>query len=196
MTATAEIAIRSATDRLKAARAGVADMQAGPDRYQSGMMNAVMLGRTITIALQNMRGSVEGFDEWYQPHQDEMKSDDTMRFFIDLRNRLEKQAITPTYSGVELRGTGNLLRAFGPPPPGAKGQFIGDRYGRSGWVIVLPDGSEDEYFVSLPKHMVSTEVYFDTEIPELKGIDPIVAITRYLDRLETLISDARSRFLS
>ena len=37
------------------------------------------------------------------------------------------------------------LTRFGPPPPNAKGFFIGDNLGGSGWEVKLPDGSIEKY---------------------------------------------------
>jgi hypothetical protein len=52
--ATAEQAIQSAKDRLATARFGLADMD-DPKRARSGLYNAVVFGRMVTFALQNMQ---------------------------------------------------------------------------------------------------------------------------------------------
>ncbi len=41
--------------------------------------------RTVTLALQQF-GHLEGFEEWYAPHQQVLREDQTARFFLESRN--------------------------------------------------------------------------------------------------------------
>ncbi|MDB5610270.1 MAG: hypothetical protein JWP25_7170 [Bradyrhizobium sp.] len=38
-----------------------------PKRALAGLYNAVVFGRMVTFALQNMRNEVSGFEDWYAP---------------------------------------------------------------------------------------------------------------------------------
>lgn len=42
--------------------------------------------RTITLALQQFKDDIPGFEEWYQPHQDKLKNNRLAKFFLDIRN--------------------------------------------------------------------------------------------------------------
>ncbi|TIP28766.1 MAG: hypothetical protein E5X67_10115 [Mesorhizobium sp.] len=99
--ASAKDAIAGAEARLKTAYFGLEDMEQ-PKRYRSGLMNAVVFGRMVTLSLQNMRNDVEGFDAWYQPHQAAMEGDPMMTFFVKLRNTIEKQVRHPGTLRVKL----------------------------------------------------------------------------------------------
>ncbi len=54
--------IRAAEERLQTARFGLQDMSK-PERAQSGLYNAVVFGRMVTFALQNLRNIAPDFDE-------------------------------------------------------------------------------------------------------------------------------------
>src|SRR5205823_5952074 len=92
---TVEQIIGEAEELLQTAKFGLEDMRK-PARRRSGLRNAVVFGRNTTWALQNLRGVVPDFDEWYGPKQEAMRTDLLMRFFHDLRTQIEKQASTPT----------------------------------------------------------------------------------------------------
>src|SRR5262249_17042181 len=94
--------IQAAEDRLRTARFGLADMD-NPDRNRSGLYNAVVFGRMVTFALQNLRSIVPDFDEWYAPHQEAMRSDPLMKYFSDLRTEIEKKTDTPTRVSTHIR---------------------------------------------------------------------------------------------
>jgi hypothetical protein len=86
------------------------------------------------------------------------------------------------------------------PPPGAKGFFIGDQLGGSGWEIEFPDGSIEKYYVQLPSAVrMETTFHFpdpptlhlgqdigDTSVPSLAR--------RYLEYLSRLVKDAEQEF--
>jgi hypothetical protein len=42
--------------------------------------------RTITLALQQFKKDIPGFDEWYQPHQDKLKTNRLAKYFLEVRN--------------------------------------------------------------------------------------------------------------
>ncbi|WP_044550326.1 hypothetical protein [Mesorhizobium japonicum] len=194
--ATAHEAISGAQARLKAAYFGLKDMDEQPTRYQSGLMNAVVFGRMVTLSLQNMRNDVESFDAWYEPHKTKMKDDPVMRFFIELRNKIEKQVgqHTSTALRVSSFSAGDIPR---PAPPYAVGFIVGhsEYGGASGWKVRFPDGQEDFYPVSLPAELVKIVNVFREAPPEVRGVDAKALIAHYLRTLSTLVEDARKQFL-
>jgi hypothetical protein len=72
---------------LRMVQQGLRDMQeADMDRILLGFLGVVVLGRSMTLVMQNLRShNREAFDSWYAPWQDEMKNDPLMRYFYDLR---------------------------------------------------------------------------------------------------------------
>jgi hypothetical protein len=133
---------RAVDERLETARFGLRDMS-NPAKARSGLYNAVVFGRMVTFALQNLRSIANDFDEWYRPKQEEMRADPLMRYFHELRTKIEKCAGKHIYASghINLLRLPNDIDRFQPAPPNAVGFFIGDENGGSGWIIRSFDGS-------------------------------------------------------
>ncbi len=43
------------------------------------------------------------FDKWYEPYQKEMKNDELMKFFVEVRNSILKEGDTKTSHTVHLK---------------------------------------------------------------------------------------------
>jgi hypothetical protein len=144
-----------ARQQLRTAYIGL-EMMDSPDRGRSiaGLRNVAVFGRSVTFILQNLRKAEPTFDDWYQPRVDVMKNDELCRFFVDLRNTIEK------VGDVSIRAGRFHIRSFDfaldmsrlpPAPPNAKGMFMGDQAGRSGWEVQMPDGSTEHFYFDLPE---------------------------------------------
>jgi len=195
--------IARAEQVLKVAEQGLKDLIEGPpERKFAGLMNLIVFGRAVTNVLQNLRSIKRDFDDWYAHYREEMKNDPLMRYFYRLRSKILKEGILETSTHVyirKLRIPEDLIK-LGPPPPNAKGFFIGDEHGGSGWKIQLPDGSVEKYYVELPADIASVSLHFpdapeyhlgqkidDTSIPNLAKL--------YIRYLRRLIAAAKKRFL-
>jgi hypothetical protein len=183
----------AAADHLQTAWLGLAAMKEVPGGAQRGLHNAVVFGRMVTFALQNLRGKADGFGPWYEAKEAEMRRDPLLVYFKDLRTKIEKQAHTPTARHV---GVSTLNRsALGPPPPGATEFFLGDRHGGSGWRIPAPDGTLESYYVTLPESVASVQLVL-TDIPrEVRGERTTVQLVEaYLDKMSALLTEAQRLF--
>lgn len=153
MKAEVEAILQRVEDTLETARHGLSDLlNPSRSRRNTGLRNLITFGRSVSFVIQNLRG-VEGlnFDAWYQPHQDAMKADPLMRYFVDARNELEKQGRLSVATSAHVRSfSSSDMQKFGRPPVGAKAFFIGDHLGGSGWEVELADGTTEKYYVELP----------------------------------------------
>ena len=86
------------------------------------------------------------------------------------------------------------MGSLGPPPPHAESAFMGDSEGRSGWIVKMPDGSTEKYFVKVPESVAKIDVIFRDAPKSLEHVSVVVIVERYLSYLEGLISEARQRF--
>lgn len=186
--------IRSAEDRLRTAKFGLEDM-ARPERSESGFHNAIVFGRMVTFALQNLRSITADFDDWYAVKQEEMKLDDQLKMFVDLRNSVEKQAGQLLSRKTVIRNfSSSDMGRFQPRPPGAVELVLGDRNGGSGWVVEGPNGEKEMYYVDLPPDVGETQSF----IKHPSAASTVTAqehVAAYLQKLENLIREAKSRFL-
>ena len=80
--------VRSARDAIKEIEG-----QSDPDRTLARIREAVTDIRRVTFVLQTLRHRVAGFDDWYSPIQVILRSDPLMRYFVELRNEIEKRGL-------------------------------------------------------------------------------------------------------
>jgi hypothetical protein len=188
---------------LDTARVGLDDFihAATPARRLAGLRNAVVWGRAVTNVLQNIKTfDRERFARWYEPRQAVLRENADFKYLYELRSQLLKEGVLGRISGsmhIEHFNTNQLAELH--PPPGARGFFLGDRLGGSGWEVALGDGTVETYYIELPTTWkIKTAAHFadvTTELglpPPAKPIDRLLA--EYLDHLSGLIRDADAEF--
>jgi hypothetical protein len=83
-------------------------------KFQFELNAFLSASRSVTFVMQKAMSDVPGFDRWYLQRQAEMKSDEAMRFFIELRNVSQKQGPVSYVEG-SLAGGGWTYRFVGRP---------------------------------------------------------------------------------
>jgi len=197
-----EAVLQRVDETLETARLGLSDLlDSSRSRRMSDLRNLIAFGRSVTFVLQNLRSVVrEEFDAWYEPHQQALKNDPLMRYFVEARNELEKQGklSVATSTHIHSFSTGDIAK-FGRPPIGANGFFIGDQLGGSGWEVELANGTKEKYYVELPSSIAEVKQHFsnlpEAMAPELKGATVEDLSQRYIERLAALVFAARTHFL-
>ncbi|MHB1249526.1 MAG: hypothetical protein ACYCZL_09055 [Polaromonas sp.] len=201
--ATIEEVFQRVEDTMLTARQGYADLT-GLDkaRRYTGLRNLIVFGRSVTFVLQNLRSVVDQnkFDSWYELKQNELKVDTVMRYFVTLRNDLEKQGRLPVSTSAQIHYfSSDMINNF-PKPRGAKSFFVGDQLGGSGWEVELADGSTEKFYVEIPASVAEvTQHFHELPVPEddelrKKSIDELS--NYFLSRLEALLDDAREVFMN
>lgn len=119
-----------------------------PERRQPGLATVVTYGASVTQILRALNGKVEGFDDWWAPHSAVLSGDDGFKRLRDMRNEVLKEGRIDTgrFFHVKSFGSSDIPPN---PPPGARGFFLGDEHGRSGWEIMGPDGEMTREFVTM-----------------------------------------------
>ena len=123
-----------------------------PDGFRLAVQNAIQTLRSVTFILQRHKGAIPNFDQWYGDYVDEkhgkrgewqvrLHADPLMRWMVEARNRIEKQADLEAHSFVRaeiiasyldegprieilatlFQSPRNLLRTI---PAGALGQHV------------------------------------------------------------------------
>lgn len=188
-----EDVLRAARQSLDFARQGAEDYQAGGSRRVAGLFNFATSSRTVTFILQNMRGHVSGFEEWYAPVEHELRESPVARWAKDLRNRVEKQGDPGPRSNVthiHYLDTSMLTRSA---PPGTVSTIIGDQWGRNYWVVRLSDGTEENVYFNLAPEVGRSLIIF-SDAPE--GRDVQALMKEHLRMLETIVVSAENRFVT
>jgi len=194
--------IKSAEETFETAKQGLEELIKGPpERKLSGLKNLIVFGRAITNILQNLRSTESDFDNWYERYKEEMRNDPLMKYFYELRSKILKEGLLETLTRTYIRKlrTPEDLAQFGPPPPNARGFFIGDNLGGSGWEIQLPDGSIEKYYVELPSEIGSVSLYFPDSPKyhlgqEINDTSILNLAKLYVDYLHQLVMAAKERF--
>lgn len=195
--------LREAQTTLETAELGLEDFLQGnrPARRIAGLRNAIVFGRAVTNVLQNIKTfERDNFDQWYAPHQREMRENVDFKYLVELRNQVLKEGVLGSTSGslmIDYFDSSQLKQLR--RPAGGKAFFMGDRLGGSGWEVELADGSTETYYVDLPtswqvkagSHFVDVTTQLGLEPPKTP-IDQL--LTNYLNYLSRLVAEARRMF--
>jgi hypothetical protein len=171
------------------------------NRRMSGLRNLIVFGRSVTFVLQNLRSVIpEEFDVWYGPHQEALRNDPLMRYFVEARNELEKQGKLNVATSAFIRSfSSDDIKKFGRPPVGATSFFIGDQLGGTGWEVELAGGTKEKYYVELPVSIGEVKQHFANlplaKAPELREATVEELCQRYLEKLAQIVALARQTFL-
>lgn len=189
-------------DTLNTAKQGLADvLDPSRVRRDAGLRNLIAFGRSVTFVIQNLRG-IKGldFDAWYLPHQEAMKADPLMRYFVEARNELEKQGKLSVSTSAHLKSFSfEDINKLGPRPVGARSFFVGDYLGGAGWEVELADGTTEKYYVELPPSIGEVKQRFTNfptaKAPELAGLSADELCSTYIAKLDELLRQAKAHFL-
>jgi hypothetical protein len=80
-----------------------------PTAFRVAIQTAIQTLRTVTFILQSNKHLIPEFDAWYEPWQDELKSDALMRWMVDARNKIEKQGDLEAHSFVRAEIVASYL---------------------------------------------------------------------------------------
>lgn len=188
--------LASANQMLDVARLGLRLYAAADDDRFAGIFNVASGGRSVTFAIQRLKGKVDGFTDWYGPIQDDMREDEVFQWFKALRNKIEKQGesrIGSNSSHIKSLNTSDLYRYAPPLAAGASlgNCAIGDPLGRSYWIIRLPDGTEERSYFELPEEVATLKLTMEGDHD---GRDFGELASYYIDKLTTIVNDAVARF--
>lgn len=180
--------LSAASQMLAFAEQGADDFRAAGSRRLSGLYNGVTSGRSVTFVLQKLRGPLgEEFDAWYTPIVEELKSDPVAKWFVELRNKIEKEGSHGNAASNLYIGSFNTSEVT--PPPGATAMFLGDHLGRSGWEIGLPDGTITQVFFNIPNSQLAMF------IEGAPGGEPVeLLLERWLASLRDIVRRAHEAF--
>ena len=200
---------RSVSDVLAATRQVLANVQLGMRNIQAadptqripGLHNVIVFGRAVTIALQRLRNIVNGFDEWWATQIPD--KDPLLKYISDSRNAILKEAVLPTTSSsvyIEHFSGNPMQMVTGTPPAGATSVFVGDNVGGSGWIVRLPDGTEQKFYGELsPLFQGTVTAHLPAAPTEFLG-EPLPDNTiegvakSYVAWLESVVAEAEHRF--
>jgi hypothetical protein len=191
--------LRKTRSTLRRAEFALDTLQHTPDRERqvAEMANVVVAGRAVTNVLQLLRSKVEGFDDWYEPWQQQMRQDPLLRYLYRLRNEILKEG----EEGATTRQVISFdpVQDLPPAPPGTSFFYTEDEDGGWGWNMQLEDGSIQRIYVSIPEDRVRSFLAF-TDPPSEHLEAPLHDASLqhvcelYVQYLQRLVDAAERRF--
>lgn len=183
--------LTAAHQSLDFARQGADDYRAGGGRRVAGLFNFATSSRTVTFVLQNMRGHVDGFEEWYAAVEAQLRSSPVAQWAKNLRNRVEKQGDPGPRSNVtHIRYLDTSMLTVSAPP-GTVSTIIGDQWGRNFWVVRLPDGTEENVYFNLAPEVGTNSIIF-ADAPAGRDVPDLM--DEHLRTLSAIVLSAQERF--
>lgn len=188
---------------LYSAKSGL-DMLASENVKQrmAGLRNVAVFGRAVTFGIQNLKSTEIGevrFNEWYEAKQEQMRTDPIMKYFVEVRNAIEKQGKVNVSSSMTFSNPQALIQQY-PAPPGSKGFFMGDNIGGCGYEVETEGGRIVKYYIDVPDNVPGLQLEMKVHFPDapdaLKNKDIIELSHYYVSALTGLLEEAKSTFLS
>ena len=72
------------------------------EEFEIGFNAFVISARTVTFVLQKEYKNIDNFENWYSGKQTEMQDNDICKFFVKLRNSIEKEGINGLEFSIEI----------------------------------------------------------------------------------------------
>jgi len=140
--------------------------------------------RSITWIMQKEFSHNINFTAWYREKQEEMKKDELMKFFLELRN-----------ASVKVKAIGSAVRiegSFGPIPPGETIIPIG-RIDEGGNLVIEngPVTNGKGNVIEGVKSQTKMVYFFETK-PEADAIELCVS---YLGKIKIIIDECIQKFV-
>lgn len=83
-----------------------------PDGFRTYLNACIQELRNVTFVLQKNKKLIPGFDSWYGPWQEKMKTDTVLRWSVGARNRIVKEGDLATASTARVA----VIKDYGEPP--------------------------------------------------------------------------------
>lgn len=169
-----------------------------PKSRMAGIRNVIVFGRAVTNILQNIRSIEPKFDEWYQPNVKEMEEDHLMKFFYKARTEILKEGSVAVTSSMNFTGNPMDIILLFKLPPQAKGFFISDTLGGSGWEVETEEGTTEKYYVEIPdndtRFQIDISIHLAEAPEQFRQVPAADLCERYLGYLSKLTDAAKTHF--
>lgn len=80
-----------------------------PNAFRMLINSCIQELRNVTFVLQSNKRGIEGFDEWYEPWQDRMRANKSLRWLVSARNYIVKQGDLELKSMLRIEVIGSYL---------------------------------------------------------------------------------------
>jgi hypothetical protein len=160
------------------------------ERYFAAFISA---GRSVTFSLQLDLRNIDGFSEWYSVKQQEMKEDELLKFFKDLRNSDIHTGKPNTSSSIFIKGPVDSKKWENRP----RGSSI-KVTGRGVYYVKNPDTPFEEVIPAQFPNKTIHKIGFKNPPTRHNGKiinqNPVSLCKLYIDYLNELVKEAKIFF--
>jgi len=184
-----DLMLRRAEQGLLMARMG---------NYNLGMYDVVIHGRSVTFVLQKLKSMEPEFEAWYASYQKEMRNDEMLKFFHDLRNKMNKEGISPVHieHSFMQQDVEKLVSHSRKRPPNTIKVVIGSN--ESYYEVRKDDGSIEKVPINDRMPIRFTQKFQNAPTTHLgesiEGETAFQMAERYVKYLRNVVSEAHRRF--
>lgn len=80
-----------------------------PNNFRMAVNSCIQELRNVTFVLQANKREIPGFDAWYEPWQEKMRANPSLRWLVDARNHIVKQGDLELLSKLRVEVIGSYL---------------------------------------------------------------------------------------
>lgn len=183
-----------ATSKLDDARTIIGNMKTARDAqaFRSAFNSFLSAARAVTYALQKEGKPLEGFSDWYNRKQEEMKGDELLRFIHQARTQDFHEGKHRLHFGTHIQH----LSIGAEPPPSKNAAFV---IGADGPFWIVDEGTSRER--KIPFKAASYTVRVTCDCPpsmhlgkKLDTDDPVTICELATAYFENLVYEAKTKF--
>lgn len=158
-----------------------------PNLFLANLNSFIALARSITLVMQKEFHDVSGFDEWYATKQNEMKNDDGMKFFLDLRNEsLHEKSVGKILYKLTLLDTYTLKSGETCTWPALKSTNEG--------TLALDDKNKFLKINGIPRPDIRFEYTVDYFFVDRPNISARTLCLTHFQKIDTLTTECNKKF--
>lgn len=168
------------------------------------MAAAIVFGRSVTFHLQKEFAHADGFAQWYETEQQNMRADEVCRFFVEARNLTIKEGLLPVNQATDVTINVPVAMSVAVAMKVKRASPIWRRRPRIIWqdvLRVIAEASRKAKALFGPSQSRPTGAgsiktvqrpFFD--YPDRRGDSAFVVVRQYLTTLDDVVRRAEEKF--
>lgn len=159
-----------------------------PGLFRTNLNSFVTLARSVTNVMQKEFKDVPGFAEWYATKQEEMRKDEDMKLFIELRNEsLKEKSVGEIFYKVTLLQDVTLKPGEDLSGPTLKQNDDG--------TLRVDENNKYLTIKGVPQPDIKYEYSVNYRFKQRPGIDAKSLCLAHYKKLEKLVTECNEKFL-
>lgn len=143
---------------IKAALDDLLNNSKNPGKTQASLTNIIIWGNGVINSMKNIRQFFDQaeFNKWFEPIAIEIKTDPLLIYFTGAWKDLQDNRELPVRGRLRIKSLDltKFQKYMVNPPSNAKGFFMVDCFGGSGWEIETASGNIEKFYVEIGEEIM------------------------------------------